>query len=87
MGEKKVKVKVVEIIGNGKCPLGLKVGDSFLIEGAEMPAGFCSWAFNSIFPFLTVLRFGGRLPWEKEEEARVCCPDPHNPVVFELHTF
>ena len=38
-----------------------------------------------MFPFLTVLEFGGSLPWEPHpDKAFVACPDPHNIVVFEL---
>lgn len=37
-----------------------------------------------MLPFLQPLRFGGSFPWEEAGEAVVCCPDPHNPVVFRL---
>ncbi len=81
---KKVVVEIVEIKGTGKCPLGLIKGQSWLVDSAEVPKGFCGWAYNSIFPFMQVLRFGGSFPWEKEGEALVGCPDPHNKVVFKL---
>ncbi len=81
---KKVRIEIVEILKTGKCPLGLKVGDSWEIKDAHLPQGMCSWAFNSLYPFLTTLRFGGSFPWESKGEVRVCCPDPHNPVVFKL---
>jgi len=85
MGEEpEVAVTVHEIMGSGSCPLGLKKGDSFTM-GYVTPAGFCSWALNAILPLIAVVRFGGRLPWEKEEgEAYGCCPDPENPVVFRI---
>ncbi|HAS04615.1 MAG TPA: hypothetical protein DCR71_02475 [Dehalococcoidia bacterium] len=45
----------------------------------------CSWAFYTLFPFAEVLQFGGSLPWEKDpSKTTVACPDPDNPVVFEL---
>jgi len=31
--KKKVKITVVEIQGGGKCPLGHKIGDTFIYEG------------------------------------------------------
>jgi len=62
----------------GTCVAGHKVGDEFA-------PGMCSWAFYTIFPFAEVLQFGGSLPWEEDpNKTTVACPDPANPVVFEL---
>jgi uncharacterized repeat protein (TIGR04076 family) len=47
----------------GTCAAGHRVGDEFAIEDCT-PAGMCSWAFYTIFPFATVLQFGGAFPWE-----------------------
>ena len=79
-----VKVKVLEIRGGGKCPFDLKVGDEFVFEHLP-PKNFCHWAFHSMLPFMTALRFGGNIPWEEEKGVcRACCPDPDNTVVFEI---
>ena len=68
----------------GTCEAQHKVGDEFII-GEKTPPNFCSWAFCSIFPFAQVLQFGGSFPWEKDRnKTTVACPDPENPVVFEL---
>jgi uncharacterized repeat protein (TIGR04076 family) len=68
----------------GTCEAQHKVGDEFVI-GEQMPPDLCSWAFHSLFPCAQVLRFGGSFPWEKDRnKATVACPDPGNPVVFEL---
>jgi len=68
----------------GTCEAGHKVGDEFFI-GQSTPANMCSWAFCAVFPFAQVLQFGGSFPWEKDpDKATVACPDPDNPVVFEL---
>lgn len=68
----------------GTCDAGHKVGDEFTI-GQSTPQGMCSWAFYTLFPFAETLRFGGSFPWEKDsDKAIVACPDPANPVVFEL---
>ena len=69
----------------GSCEAGHKLGDEFVIDPAKTPAGMCLWALYTLFPFAEVLQFGGSFPWEKETgKARVACPDPDNPVVFEL---
>ncbi len=84
MEENKVVIEILEIKGSGECPLGLKAGQSWIVDSAEVPNSFCGWAYNSISPFIQVLRFGGNFPWEKEGEALACCPDPNNTVVFKL---
>ncbi|MEA1959418.1 MAG: TIGR04076 family protein [Chloroflexota bacterium] len=67
----------------GECVAGHKVGDEFVM-GETTPPGMCSWAFYTLFPFTETLKFGGKFPWEDEGVATVACPDPANPVVFEL---
>ncbi len=68
----------------GTCEVGHKVGDEFII-GQQTPPNLCSWAFHSLFPFAEVLQFDGSFPWEQDrDKATVACPDPANPVVFEL---
>jgi len=67
----------------GKCEAGHKVGDEFII-GQTTTDGLCSWAFYTLFPFAEVLQYGGSFPWEKPGRAIVACPDPSNPVTFEL---
>ena len=68
----------------GTCAAGHRVGDEFVI-GQKTPPAFCSWAFQTLFPFAQVLQFGGSFPWEDDKDmTTVACPDPGNPVVFEL---
>ena len=68
----------------GTCAAGHKVGDEFII-GEKTPPDLCAWAFYSLFPFASVLQFGGSFPWDKDpNKTSVTCPDPANPVVFEL---
>jgi uncharacterized repeat protein (TIGR04076 family) len=68
----------------GTCAAQHKIGDEFVI-GQQTPHNLCSWAFYSLFPFAQVLQFGGSFPWEKDHnKTTVACPDPINPVVFEL---
>ncbi|MDP7420687.1 MAG: TIGR04076 family protein [bacterium] len=81
----RVLVTVKDVMGSGKTSCGYRVGNTWTVTGHETIEGFCGWAFAAMLPFLTVLRFGGSFPWEPDEDtALVCCPDPHNPVVFEL---
>ncbi len=68
----------------GTCAAGHKVGDKFMIAD-KTPPGMCAWAFYTLFPCISVLQFGGSFPWEENgDKATVACPDPVNPVVFDL---
>jgi uncharacterized repeat protein (TIGR04076 family) len=66
----------------GKCAAKHKKGQKFIYKGT-LPK-ICPSAWNSIYPYVRVLSFGGNLPWEKEGEAYIACPDHKNPVVFKL---
>ena len=82
MDEYKVMGKIVEIKGEGTCPYGHQVGEVFEIK--EVGSSICQWALTSLFPFYTVLKFGGKFPWSKDpDRLQVACPDPDNVVVFE----
>jgi len=77
-----VKAKVIS--QKGTCSAGHKVGDEFII-GETVPDGMCSWAFYTLFPFVSGLQSGGSFPWEKDpDQATVACPDAENPLVFQL---
>ena len=77
-----VAVRVVS--QKGECALGHKVGDEFVISRTT-PEGVCLSAFNSLFPAMRTLMFGGTFPWSQDPDvATAACPDAANPVVFEL---
>ncbi len=68
----------------GTCTNGHKVGDQWVVDRGT-PAGLCLSAFNSLMPALQALMFGGVFPWAADPDlAEAACPDPNNPVVFEL---
>lgn len=82
-------VEMYEVIAKvisqqGNCSAKHSVGEEFLI-GEKTPPKMCSWAFYTLFPFVSVLQLGGSFPWEENPDmTTVACPDPANPVVFEL---
>lgn len=62
-------------------------GDSFLYTGgAEMPAGFCPWAWIDIYRTVSALSCGATYtPWQQVEGTSVvCCTDGIRPVTFLL---
>lgn len=62
-------------------------GDQFLYAGgAEMPEGFCPWAWVDIYRSVSTLFAGGsHTPWQRREGVNVvCCTDGVRPVTFLL---
>ena len=79
------KVNIRVISQRGSCEAGHKVGDEWVIDGENAPAGICLYALYSLFPFVPAMSFGAEFPWEADPDVTtVACPDPTNPVVFEL---
>jgi len=78
----KIVAKVIS--QKGSCEAHHRTGDEFVIDDITS-SGMCSWAFYTLFPFYSALKFGGSFPWEKDPDTcTVACPDAGNPVVFEL---
>lgn len=81
-GRYKVKVKVLS--QKGVCAAGHKVGDEYVIS-RHTPEGFCIFAYSALDPDIRTLMFGGIYPWSEDKDVYIgCCPDPVNPVVFEV---
>jgi len=75
----------IKLIGNQKpCHSGHKIGEEWLFQD-RIPAGICWAAYNSIFPFAAVLKYGGSFPWQTDPDVvTACCPDGEVVNVFEL---
>lgn len=70
----------------GSCGL-LNVGDTFLFEGnAQMPEGFCPWAWIDIYQSVNAISSGSTFtPWNRRDaQTIVCCTDGIRPVVFKV---
>lgn len=70
----------------GPCPL-LETGEEFVYEGgAEMPAGFCPWAWIDIYRGVSAMAAGAsNEPWNNRSGLTVyCCTDGIRPVVFRI---
>ena len=70
----------------GACAL-LKEGDTFLFEGnAQMPEGFCPWAWIDIYQSVNAISSGSTFtPWNRNDgQTIVCCTDGIRPVVFKV---
>jgi uncharacterized repeat protein (TIGR04076 family) len=96
MPEKKPCVRkkdyVIEIIVDsvkGKCPLGIKKGDRWLIDTSFTPSKFCMNAFGNVFPVLRTFRYGGEHRWDiyDKDVTYAACPDFRNQVIYKLTRF
>jgi len=69
----------------GACGI-YKDGQAFIVwKDGRMPEGFCTSAWNAIYPSVRVLGFEGNPPWYREKGVSVeCCTDGLRPVVFKL---
>lgn len=70
----------------GSCAL-LNEGDTFLFEGnAQMPDGFCPWAWIDIYQSVNAIASGSTfIPWNRRDgQTIVCCTDGIRPVVFKV---
>ena len=58
--------------------------DQFVSEGANMPEGFCSWAWCDIQKYVLTLARGGDFVGVKPGAFVTCCTDGFRPVFFKL---
>ncbi len=69
----------------GDCEAGHKVGDEIELS-CMSSGGLCGYLYHGIFPYLTMLEFGGNFPeeWGDPEVAVLDCMDRQNTVTIEL---
>jgi uncharacterized repeat protein (TIGR04076 family) len=67
----------------GKCDF--KDGQEWISENAQMPEGFCTWAWIDLARSMHVLRHGGNFKnWTEEGVMYDACSDGVRPVCFKL---
>ncbi len=78
--KKNIKIKAT-VVKAGDCRY-YKEGNNFEIGGFT-PAGICNSAFLAIIRDAQAMRYGAKLPWEKDGKVLTHCPDPEG-AVWEL---
>ncbi len=79
-----VKAYLTDGLEAGDCPI-FSLGDSFTVDkSCEMPAGFCTFAWQDIFYMVHSLLGGATYtPWWNRNGMQVaCCTDGTRPVSF-----
>ncbi len=78
----KIKITLVDKIGEGGCHRGHKVGDVFDYDTDR--GRFCPMAMHVAFPYIDIMRYGGMPPASQHGDIRFCCPDSDVINVFRL---
>ena len=78
-----VKIKIIS--QKGTCAQGNKVGDEINITENGVEGKICIHALYSMLPKVFAMMYDAKFPWlEDKNRAKHACPDPFNPVVFEI---
>lgn len=83
--------KIIEVTvksQKGKCGFGHKVGDKIIFDSRSVKGEICQSALMVLLPKVYAMRHGVRFPYAKDKWTKdvifQACPDPKNPVVFEI---
>ena len=69
----------------GRCAAGHQVGDEVIFDGRTVQGRMCIQALYTSLPMVFAMRNGAEFAWAKDPDAVTsACPDPRNPVVFEI---
>lgn len=62
-----------------------QVGDQVVYRGRSIEGSFCPSAMVGLMSVMYAMRYGAEFPWsDSKDTTSYACPDPHNPVVFEV---
>lgn len=69
----------------GKCVFGHNVGDKIVFDGKSVKGAICYSALTVLLPKVFAMHYGIDFPWAEDKGVIFnACPDPENPVVFEI---
>ena len=80
--KKNIRITLIDKKGECACHKGHKIGDSFLYD--RDLSNLCPMALHSGFPYIDILRYGGKPPKSKNGEIRFCCPDSDVINIFKI---
>lgn len=67
------------------CPTYKDGQEFFLEDKAEMPEGFCFWAWSDIQRDVAAIMYGADFPWISKKGTLIsCCSDGLRPVIFKI---
>ena len=76
----KIKITVIAKKGQCGCHRGHHIGEVFDYD--EDRGKICPMAMHCAFPYIDILRYGGKLPGQPDGTAVFCCSDADVVMVF-----
>lgn len=76
----KIKLTIIDQLGQMPCHRGHSVGEVFDFD--EERGQICPMAMHCGFPYIDILRYGGKIDGQKDGEAIFCCSDAETALVF-----
>ncbi|MGQ4912325.1 MAG: TIGR04076 family protein [Candidatus Thorarchaeota archaeon] len=85
VGQAPRKVVARVISQKGFCAIGHKVGDVIEFDHFGVNGDICINALFTMLPVVYAMMHNSYFPWAEDQCKELhACPDPNNPVVFEL---
>ena len=82
MKKPNIRITLVGPKGTMGCHRGHQVGDSYDFDTER--GKLCPMAMHVAFPYVDILRYGGKLPCQPDGTFLFCCPDVDVINVFQL---
>lgn len=82
MKKPKIKLTLIEQKGTKGCHRGHKIGDTFDFDTER--GKLCPMAMHVAFPYIDILRYGGKIPARADGSVVFCCPDAGVINVFRI---
>ena len=79
-----IRITLTDKKGCKGCHRGHQIGDTFDFDTER--GKLCPMAMHVAFPYIDILRYGGRIPGQPEGSAVFCCPDVDVINVFKIET-
>ena len=77
----KVKIEVIDILGEGKCSMNQKIGDTY--NYPEDRGAMCPSSFYTLYPWIMVMLSGGNFT-DEGDFMTSGCPDYKHQVVYKI---
>ncbi|MDH4214242.1 MAG: TIGR04076 family protein [Candidatus Odinarchaeota archaeon] len=84
MARYKVRIEVIDILNQGKCSMGQKIGDTY--DYPEDRGKMCPSSFHILYPWIMVMESGGSFTESEDgsDYMTVGCSDYNHQVVYKI---
>lgn len=82
MNKPKIRITLIDQKGTMGCHRGNKIGDSYDFDTER--GMLCPMAMHVAFPYVDILRYGGKLPSQPDGIIKFSCPDADVLNIFKI---